>query len=55
MITLILILATSMILVGTIFCFASSLGMLRMPDIYCRVHAGGMADETNTAPLISGK
>ncbi len=52
MITLILILATSMILVGTIFCFASSLGMLRMPDIYCRVHAGGMGQTLGPIALL---
>jgi len=50
--TFLLILATALILIGTLFCFASSLGMLRMPDIYCRVHAGGMGQTLGPIALL---
>jgi len=52
MTTILLVLATILILVGALFSFASSLGMLRMPDIYCRVHAGGMGQTLGPIALL---
>ena len=37
------LLVQALILLGTIFVLLSSLGMLRFPDIYCRMHASTKA------------
>src|SRR5262245_50807273 len=39
-----------LLLVGLVFTFAGSLGLLRLPDIFCRMHATG---KSSTLGIIS--
>ncbi len=41
------------LLIGCFFVFITGFGLLRFPDLYSRIHAGGMAD-TLAAFLILG-
>jgi len=42
------------LLAGCLFIFVASLGILRMPDIYTRIHAATKAGTLGTAMLLSG-
>jgi multicomponent Na+:H+ antiporter subunit G len=42
------------ILAGLFFVLTGSLGVLRMPDVYCRLHAGGMTDTMGAGFLLVG-
>jgi multicomponent Na+:H+ antiporter subunit G len=42
-----------LLLGGSFFCVVGGIGLLRLPDFYCRTHAGGLTD-TLGATLIMG-
>jgi multicomponent Na+:H+ antiporter subunit G len=48
--------ATSWILmsVGGVFVFVGGLGVLRMPDLYTRMHAAGLTDSLGSIFVLSG-
>lgn len=42
------------ILIGLFFMVVGSVGMLRMPDVYTRLHAAGMTDTMGAGFMIAG-
>lgn len=42
------------ILIGLFFMVVGSIGMLRMPDVYTRLHASGMTDTMGAGFMIAG-
>lgn len=40
--------------VGTIFLLVSALGILRLPDVFCRMHAAGVAATLGISCLLLG-
>ncbi len=42
------------LLIGALFCFLGALGLLRMPDVYNRIHAGTKAVTLGTLSLLFG-
>lgn len=46
----------SLILLGTggIFCVIGGIGILRMPNFYCRCHAAGITDSAGAALILAG-
>jgi len=47
-------LAGVLIAAGTIFYLAGSIGLLRLPDTYCRLHALTKADNLGLGLLVAG-
>jgi len=43
-----------LMLSGSFFVIITGVGLLRFPDIYSRIHAGGMADTLATFLIFSG-
>ncbi len=39
-------------LVGSFFCITAGLGLLRLPDFFCRTHAGGVMDSLGMGMLF---
>lgn len=39
---------------GFLFFFATSVGVVRLPDFYCRMHAAGKGDTLSTALILTG-
>ena len=54
MIELLRILGVALILLGLFFMIASSLGLIRLPDIYTRAHASGKCDALGQALMLFG-
>ncbi len=52
--TVVEILSWASIVAGLFFMLVGSLGVLRMPDIYTRLHAAGMTDTMGAGFLILG-
>lgn len=48
------ILSWALIVVGSAFCLIGGLGMLRLPDVYARMHAAGIIDTTGAAFVFIG-
>ena len=48
------ILACLSIIAGLIFVFAGTLGVLRLPDFYTRLHAAGMTDTLGAELILIG-
>lgn len=48
------LLAAGLITVGTVFFVAGTVGLLRFPDIYCRLHALTKADGLGLALIALG-
>jgi multicomponent Na+:H+ antiporter subunit G len=48
------ILASAALLLGTFFVVVSGIGMVRFPDVFCRLHATGMAGTMGIILLILG-
>mgnify|MGYP001312731799 CR=1 FL=1 len=46
--------AIVLILLGILLMFTGSLGILRLPDFYCRAHASGKADTLGIMVLLAG-
>ena len=43
-----------LLLAGSLMLLITGLGLLRLPDLYSRIHAGGMADTLATAFIFCG-
>ena len=52
--TLITILSGFFIACGVLVLLIGSLGLLRLPDVYCRIHAVGMIDTAGASFIILG-
>lgn len=48
------ILSWIFILAGSFFCVTAGLGLLRLPDFFCRTHAGGIMDSLGMGLLFVG-
>jgi multicomponent Na+:H+ antiporter subunit G len=48
------VLSWACILAGLFFVLVGTLGVLRMPDVYCRLHAAGMTDTMGAGFLLLG-
>ena len=46
--------AILLIIAGLLLMFTGSLGILRLPDFYCRAHASGKADTLGIMVLLAG-
>jgi multicomponent Na+:H+ antiporter subunit G len=46
--------SSSLLCVGAFFYFAGTLGLLRFPDVYCRLHALAKADNLGLGCLLLG-
>lgn len=44
----------AMMLAGLLFFLGATVGLLRFPDFYCRVHAAGKGDTLSTVLLLGG-
>ena len=51
---LISVLSGACIAVGVVALLVGSLGLLRLPDVYCRIHAVGMIDTAGASFIILG-
>ncbi len=47
-------LSSGLIIAGTIFVMAGTIGVLRLPDFYTRMHAAGMTDTLGAELIILG-
>ena len=52
--TVIDILATALLITGAVFFLAGTLGLLRFPDVYTRLHALTKADNLGLGLMIAG-
>lgn len=52
--TIVSILTTILILLGLFFFFAGTVGILRLPDFYTRLHAAGKCDSLAAVLIICG-
>ena len=52
--TLVLVLSGLAIAVGVIALLIGSLGLIKLPDVYCRIHAVGMIDTAGASFIILG-
>lgn len=43
-----------MVWVGVVFCAIGVLGMMRMPDLYCRLHASGKVGTVGLCSILIG-
>jgi multicomponent Na+:H+ antiporter subunit G len=41
-----------LLLVGVVFAFAGSLGLLRLPDVFCRLHATGKSSTLGVSSIV---
>jgi multicomponent Na+:H+ antiporter subunit G len=48
------LIAGALIAAGILFYLAGSIGLLRLPDIYCRLHALTKADNLGLGLLVAG-
>lgn len=48
------LLAVMLLLAGAFFIFAGTVGMLRLPDVYCRLHAMTKADNLGLLLICLG-
>ena len=51
---LLLVLSGLSIAIGVIALLIGSLGLIKLPDVYCRIHAVGMIDTAGTSFIILG-
>jgi monovalent cation/proton antiporter MnhG/PhaG subunit len=49
---LIEVLTSLLLLIGMLFTFAGSLGLLRLPDIFCRLHATGKSSTIGVISIV---
>lgn len=54
MMTAINVLATALLVAGAVFFLAGTLGLLRFPDVYTRLHALTKADNLGLGLIIAG-
>ncbi len=43
-----------LILIGSFACLTAGLGLIRLPDFFCRSHAGGIMDSLGMGCLFAG-
>ena len=43
-----------LLVAGSVFCVIGGLGLLRLPDLYARVHAAGITDTAGAGLLLAG-
>ena len=48
------ILSWASIITGSIFCVIGAIGLIRLPDVYCRMHAAGMIDTIGIGLIFLG-
>ena len=48
------LLSWALLLVGSAFAFIGTLGLLRLPDVYSRMHATGITDTLGAALILAG-
>lgn len=46
------VIVSVLLLVGLVFTFAGSLGLLRLPDIFCRMHATGKSSTLGVISIV---
>ncbi len=46
------VIVSLLLLVGLVFAFAGSLGLLRLPDIFCRMHATGKSSTLGISSIV---
>ena len=51
---LVLVLSGLSIVIGVIALLIGSLGLIKLPDVYCRIHAVGMIDTAGASFIILG-
>ena len=51
---LVLVLSGLSIMIGVIALLIGSLGLIKLPDVYCRIHAVGMIDTAGASFIILG-
>jgi monovalent cation/proton antiporter MnhG/PhaG subunit len=49
---LIAVMVSGLLLFGLVFTFAGSLGLLRLPDIFCRMHATGKSSTVGVISIV---
>lgn len=54
MITVVNILSAALLLIGSVFVIAGAVGMVRMPDLYTRIHAASITDTGGATFIILG-
>jgi multicomponent Na+:H+ antiporter subunit G len=52
--SLLSILGWILLLLGSFFCLVGSIGLIRLPDFYSRVHAAGVVDSLGTILILLG-
>jgi monovalent cation/proton antiporter MnhG/PhaG subunit len=50
---LIAAIVSGLLLIGLVFTFAGSLGLLRLPDLFCRMHATGKSSTVGIISIVS--
>lgn len=48
------VLSWASILVGAFFCIVGSYGLIRLPELYCRMHAAGVVDTAGIGFILLG-
>jgi len=48
------ILSWASIIVGGVFCVIGAVGLIRLPDVYCRMHAAGIIDTVGVGLILLG-
>ena len=46
------VITSLLLLMGAVFTFAGSLGLLRLPDIFCRMHATGKSSTLGVSSIV---
>lgn len=49
---MIAVIVSGLLLFGLVFTFAGSLGLLRLPDIFCRMHATGKSSTLGVISIV---
>ena len=47
-------LSGALLLAGSLLCVVGGIGLLRLPDFYCRSHAGGLTDTLGATLILAG-
>ncbi len=48
------ILSWAAIITGGVFCVIGAVGLIRLPDVYCRMHAAGIIDTVGVGLILLG-
>ncbi len=48
------ILSWAAIIIGGVFCIIGALGMIRLPDVFCRMHGAGIIDTMGVGMIFLG-